>query len=199
MNGGIMFKQIRRSSGAAIVIGLAILEPALAKPRTIDNTELKYSITVPSECRVEEGPGTLEAICSPDFDEAKSAELSAAGALLLEIDAEAVPSDAKPYGEADFKLEVPEAVCGESDTTKVKLTDVKTAKDGAATVLSAAVTCPEIKFLGLGERQAQVRYVMQPGFRYRLMARVLTSDASKVKAATDSFFASFKTTGGAKP
>ena len=29
-------------------------------------------------------------ICSPDFDEAKSAEMSAAGALLLEIDAEAV-------------------------------------------------------------------------------------------------------------
>jgi uncharacterized low-complexity protein len=194
-----MSKPIHSLAVAASLLGLALVQPAAAKPRTIDNAELKYSVTVPGECRTEEGPGTLEAICSPDFDEAKSAELSAAGALLLEVDAEAVPADAKPYGETEFRQEVPEAVCGESDTAKVKLVDVKTTKDGAATVLTAAVTCPEIKFLGLGERQAQVRYVMQPGLRYRLMARVLTSDAGKVKAATESFFTSFKTTGGAKP
>jgi hypothetical protein len=194
-----MLKLIHTLAAAAALAALAIVQPAAAKPRTIDNTDLKYSVTVPAECRTEEGPGTLEAICSPDFDEAKSAEMSAAGALLLEIDAEAVPADAKPYGEADFKLEVPEAVCGESDTAKVKLVDVKATKDGAATVLSASVTCPEIKFLGLGERQAQVRYVMQPGYRYRLMARALTSDSTKVKAAIDSFIASFKTTAGAKP
>jgi hypothetical protein len=194
-----MSKPIHSIAAAAALFSFTVVEPAAAKPRTIDNAELKYSITVPSECRTEEGPGTLEAICSPDFDEAKSAEMSAAGALLLEIDAEAVPADAKPYGEAEFKLEVPEAVCGESDTAKVKLVDVKTSKDVTATVLTASVTCPEIKFLGLGERQAQVRYVMQPGFRYRLMARALTSDAAKVKAATEGFMTSFKTTGGAKP
>jgi hypothetical protein len=194
-----MFKPIQSLAGAAALAGLALAQPAVAKPRTIENAELKYSVTVPSECRTEEGPGTLEAICSPDFDEAKSAEMSAASALLLEIDAEAVPVEAKPYGEADFKLEVPEAVCGESDTAKVKLADVKAAKDGAALVLTASVICPEIKFLGLGERQAQVRYVMQPGFRYRLMARALTADAAKVKAATESFMASFKTTGSTKP
>jgi hypothetical protein len=194
-----MCKPIHSLAAAAAMLGFALLQPVAAKPRTIDNADLKYSITVPGECRTEEGPGTLEAICSPDFDEAKSAEMSAAGALLLEIDAEAVPADAKPYGEAEFRQEVPEAVCGESDTAKVKMAEVKAAKDAAATVLTASVTCPEIKFLGLGERQAQVRYVMQPGFRYRLMARALTSDAGKVKVATDSFFASFKTTGGAKP
>jgi hypothetical protein len=194
-----MAKPIHTLVVALSMLVLASPPPAVAKPRMIDNAELKYSITVPGECRTEEGPGTLEAICSPDFDEAKSAEMAAAGALLLEIDAEAVPADAKPYGEADFKLEVPEAVCGESDTAKVKMADLKATKDGAGTVLTAFVTCPEIKFLGLGERQAQVRYVMQPGFRYRLMSRVLTTDAAKVKAATESFFASFKTTGGAKP
>jgi hypothetical protein len=194
-----MSNQAKTLAAAVCLLGCTLVQPVAAKPRTIDNAELKYSITVPSECRTEEGPGTLEAICSPDFDEAKSAEMSAAGALLLEIDAEAVPADAKPYGEAEFKLEVPEAVCGESDTAKVKLVDVKTVKDGAATVLTASVTCPEIKFLGLSERQAQVRYVMQPGFRYRLMTRALTSDAAKVKAATEGFFASFKITGSAKP
>jgi hypothetical protein len=194
-----MSNQAKILAAAAGLLGCTLVQPVAAKPRTIDNVELKYSITIPGECRMEEGPGTLEAICSPDFDEAKSAEMSAASALLLEIDAETTPADAKPYGETEFKLEVPEAVCGESDTAKVKMADVKVVKDGAATVLTTFVTCPEIKFLGLGERQAQVRYVMQPGFRYRLMSRALTSDAAKVKAATEGFFASFKTTGGAKP
>ena len=64
---------------------------ASAKPRVIDNADLRYSVTVPSECRTEEGPGTLEAICAPDFDEAKSAELPAAAAFLLEVDAERAP------------------------------------------------------------------------------------------------------------
>ena len=168
--------------------------PASAKPRTVDNAGLKYTITLPSECRTEEGPGTLEAICSPDFDEAKSAEMATANALLLEIDGEQVPADAKAYGEAEFRREVPEAVCGESESIKVKLSDVKETKEGSSTAFTANVACPEIKFLGLPERQAKVRYVMQPGFRYRLMARSLTSDADKVKAAVDSFLSSFKST-----
>ena len=190
---------LRHATAAVLAFGGFACEPAAAKPRTIENAELRYAVTVPGECRIEEGPGTLEAICSPDFDEAKSAEMSAAGALLLEVDAEAVPADAKPYGEADFRQEVPEAVCGESDTIKVKLTDVKAATDDGTTTFSANITCPEIRFLGLGERQAQVRYVIQPGFRYRLMSRVPTADLSKVKSATDGFFASFKISAGKKP
>jgi hypothetical protein len=172
---------------------------ALAKPRVIENADLKYSVTIPGECRTEEGPGTLEVICSPDFDEAKSAELAAAGALLLEVDAEQVPADAKPYGDAEFRREAPEAVCGDSDTTKVKMADVKEAKEGPATVFAATVACPEIKFLGLPERQAQVRYIIGPKFRYRLMARSLVSDAEKTKAAVASFLASFKATGDKAP
>lgn len=194
-----MFEPARLAVASAIVMSGLSVAPALGKPRTIENAELKYSVIVPGECRTEEGPGTFEAICAPDFDEAKSAEMSPAGALLLEIDGEAVPTDAKPYAEAEFRQEVPEAVCGESDTGKVKLGDVKTTKDDGVTTFSANVTCPEIKFLGLGERQAQVRYIMQPTFRYRLMARALSSDAAKVKPAMESFFASFKATGGKKP
>lgn len=166
--------------------------PLVAKPRTIDNADLKYSVVVPGECRIQEGPGTLEAICAPDFDEAKSAEMAPALALLLEVDAERVPADAKAYGEKEFRQELPEAVCGEADDIKIKVANVKVAKDGVATVYSATVTCPEIKFLALGERSAEVRYVMQPGFRYRLMARALSSDNTAVKAAVDSFLQSFK-------
>ena len=168
--------------------------PAEARPRTIENGELKYSVVLPSECRTEEGPGTLEAICAPDFDEAKSAELPAATGLLLEVDAEAVPSDAKSYGLEEFRREVPEAVCGESEPSKVRLSDVKEALDGAATTFTARVTCSEIRFLGLAERQARDKYVILPGYRYRLMARSLSSDADKVKDAVEAFVASFKST-----
>ena len=180
---------------------VAVAAPAVAaqgKPRVIENAELRYTVTVPSECRVEEGPGTFEAICAPDFDEATSVEMAAATALLLEVDAEPVPADAKAYGEAEFRQEVPEAVCGESDTAKVKLGDVTVTKDGAATILSAVVACPEIKFLGLAERRGQVRYVMQPGYRHRLMARSLVADGDRVKSAVDAFLASFKSTAETK-
>ena len=41
---------------------------------------------------------------------------------------------------------------------------------------TADVGCPEIKFLGLGERQAVVQFLITPGLRYRLMARALKED-----------------------
>ncbi len=169
-----------------------LASPLAAKPRTIDSTDLKYSVTVPGECRVEEGPGTLEAVCSADLDEAKSVELPAATAVLLEVDAERVPADAATYGETEFRREAPEAVCGDSDNIKVKLADVKVAKDGATTTFTASITCPEIKFLGLGERQAKVHYVMTPSLRYRLMGRSMSTDAAAAKATIDSFLQSFK-------
>lgn len=173
-------------------LAFATAGPLAAKSRAVDNAELKYSITVPAECRVEEGPGTMEAICSPDLDEAKSIELPAATSLLLEIDAERVPADASAYGEAEFRREAPEAVCGDGDNNKVKMTDVKVAKDGAASTFTANITCPEIKFLGLAERTAKVQYVMTPSLRYRLMGRSLSSDAIAAKATIDSFLQSFK-------
>ena len=191
------------AASSSLALGLSlclVMGPANAKPRTFDNTDLKYSVSLPSECRIQEGPGTLEAICAADFDEAKSAEIPAASALLLEVDAEPVPSDATAvYGEAEFRREVPEAVCGESDGTKVKLANFKETKDAGATTFSASVTCAEIKFLGLTERRAEVRYIMSPKYRYRLMARAPTPDAAAVKAATDAFLGSFKSTAETKP
>lgn len=178
----------------AIIATFATTAVAFAAPKSITNGELRYTIAIPSECRLDEGPGTLEAICSADLDEAKAAEMPKATSFLLEIDAEAIPSDAKPYAEAEFRLEIPEAVCGESDTTRVKLTNLKIDKADTATIFSADVVCPEIKFLALEERHARVRYVIAAKYRYRLMTRTPASDAIKTKPAADAFFASFKQT-----
>jgi hypothetical protein len=186
----------------ALTIGAALFivftpVPSSAKPLTITNATLGYSVVVPSECRTEEGPGTLEAICAPDMDEAKSADLPVATALLLEVDAEPVTSIAEAtYGDTEFRRDVPVAVCGDGDSFKVKISDLKTTREGGTAVLSATITCPEIKFLGLAERQGQVRSVITPKFRYRLLARSLLSDAAAVKPAIDSFFQSFKPTQG---
>ena len=59
----------------------------MANTKTFDNIDLGYSIALPGQCRHEEGPGTLEAVCAPDLDPAKSLTIQAAGAILLEIDA----------------------------------------------------------------------------------------------------------------
>lgn len=194
-----MTLKLDRSAALLCAVALLTASPLAAKPRTIDNADLKYSITVPGECRIEEGPGTLEAICSADLDEAKSVELPAATALLLEVDAERVPADAAAYGEAEFRREAPEAVCGEGDNIKIKLSDVKIVNDGGATKFSAGITCPEIKFLGLGERQAKVQYVMTSSLRYRLMGRSMSGDAAAANATIDSFLQSFKSTVERKP
>ena len=175
---------------AALV--LVTTQPLAARPRTIENTDLKYSIAIPSECRTQEGPGTLEAICAPDMDEAKSVDIPAATSLLLEVDAEPVPADAKPYTETEFRQDVPEAVCGEADNPKTKMVNVKQTQDAGAAVFTATVTCPEIKFLALPERIADVRYVMSKAFRYRLMARSLVSDAEAAKPVKQAYLSSFK-------
>jgi hypothetical protein len=176
--------------------GALVVPPAFAADvRAIANTDLNYKIEVPSTCRVEEGPGTLESICSPDLDAEKSKALPAASALLLELDAERVPADAKAaYGEPEFRQELPEAVCGEADNPKVKITDLARAADGDRVTWTATVVCPEITFLGLAERTASVRYVMSPAARYRLMARVPSADLAATKAVRDAFLASFAIT-----
>jgi hypothetical protein len=126
--------------------------------------------------------------------------VSAASALVLEVGAETVPADAgvatadlaQRYGETQFKEELPEAVCGEPDRAKVKIDGPRQVLEEARVVYTASVVCPEIKFLGLGERRAQVRFTITPGVRYRVMARALKDDFDKRKEVVDAFFASFK-------
>ena len=184
---------------AALAAGIASAE-AGQDTKIFEIAELRYSVELPNGCRHDEGPGTLDAICSPDLDPEKSAAASAAMALVLEVGVEPVPADAgaqpaelaQRYGEAQFKEELAEAICGESDRAKVKIDNPKQVLEAARVVYTAGVTCPEIKFLGLGERRAMVQFVIAPGLRYRLMARALTEDFEKRKEAVDAFFASFR-------
>jgi len=184
---------------AALAAGIAATE-AGQDTKIFEVAELRYSVELPNGCRHDEGPGTLDAICSPDLDPEKSAAASAAMALVLEVGVEPVPADAgaqpaelaQRYGEAHFKEELAEAICGESDRAKVKIDNPKQVLEAARVVYTAGVTCPEIKFLGLGERRAMVQFVIVPGLRYRLMARALTEDFEKRKEAVDAFFASFR-------
>jgi hypothetical protein len=174
---------------------------AAAETVTIENAQYRYSIAVPKACRYDEGPGTLDATCSPDLDQAKSADASTAAALVLGVSAEVVAADAgvppaelaQRYGETEFKAELAEAVCGEADRAKVKVEDVKQVLEETRVVYTAGVGCPEIRFLALGERRARVRFVITPGLRYRLMARALKDDFGQRKEAVDAFFDSFRT------
>ena len=183
----------------ALAAGIAAAE-AGQDTKIFEIAELRYSVELPNGCRHDEGPGTLDAICSPDLDPEKSAAASAAVALVLEVGVESVPADAgappaelaQRYGEAQFKEELAEAICGESDRAKVKIDNAKQVLEAARVVYTAGVTCPEIKFLGLGDRRAMVQFVIAPGLRYRLMARALTEDFEKRKEAVDAFFASFR-------
>jgi hypothetical protein len=182
------------------------LAQAPAATKAFESEKYRYSVALPTGCRHVEGPGTLEAVCSSDFDAEKSAQASAAGSFFLEVGAEAVPDDAgKPpealaqaYGEPQFKEELPEAVCGEVDKTRVKLENVKQVLEERRVVYTADIACPEIKFLGLDERRARARFVITPGLRYRLMARAPKEDFEQHKDSVDAFFASFQVQPGDK-
>jgi hypothetical protein len=155
---------------------------------------------MPASCRHELGPGTLDAVCSPDLDAEKSRDASAAASLVLEVSAERLPHEAgkepaeiaRGFGVAEFKAELPEAVCGDPDAARVKVADAKQVLEAARVVYTASVTCPEIRFLALGERRAMVRYVLTPGVRYRLMARAPADDFEQRKEEVEAFFASFR-------
>ncbi len=187
----------------AVLLGVTAALQAHAQSPTpttpYQNTELKYTIALPTACRHEEGPGTLEAICATDLDPEASKEIAAAGALLLEIDAEAVPTDAKPYTEANFREEIPEAVCGSGDTGRVVIGAFAEEKSAASRVLTAEVLCPPIKFLALPQRKAAVRYIIAPGFRYRLMVRAPAETLDKLRPVGVAFFNSFKSTAEKSP
>lgn len=192
-----------RSLLLAAILSLLGQGPAAAQSpavQTFESPELRYRVSLPAGCRHEEGPGTLDAVCSTELDAEKSAGVDAASALVLEVGAERVPEDAgtpvadlaQRYGEAQFKDELPEAICGEADKARVKVGNVKQVLEETRVTYTADVTCPEIKFLGLGERGAMAQFLITPGLRYRLMARALKEDFDQRKEAIDAFFTSFR-------
>jgi hypothetical protein len=176
------------------------LAQSTSETKAFESNQFRYSVTLPAGCRHDEGPGTLDAVCAADFDPDKSAMASAASALVLEVGVEPVAEDAgKPpaelarrYDEAQFKAEIPENVCGETDKTRVKIENVKPVVEETRVAYTADVTCPEIKFLGLGERHATVQVFVTPGLRYRLMARAPKEEFEQNKEAVAAFFASFR-------
>src|SRR5262245_63145669 len=121
------------SALAALLAPLAAQQTP-ASMLTVESTAPhRYQVILPAGCRQEEGPGTIDAVCSAEFDAEKSAEASAAASLVFEAGAETVADDAGKaapalaagYGEEAFNGELPEAVCGESDGTAVTSRCVK--------------------------------------------------------------------------
>lgn len=183
----------------ALGVGDAIAQAPL-EMKAFASEEFQYTVALPKGCRYEEGPGTLEAVCSPDLDAEKSTTASSAAALKLEVSVEAVRDDAgkqvadlaQGYGEAEFKAELPEAICGEPERSRVKIANARQVLETARVVYTADVTCPEIRFLGLSERRASVQLLLTPGLRYRLMARAQADDYEERKDAVEAFFTSFR-------
>jgi hypothetical protein len=182
----------------ALLAGHALGQPPVAN-MAFESPQFGYRVTLPTGCRLEEGPGTLDAICSPRFEAEESAQADATAALVLEIVVEPVPEDVgKPaaqlalnYGEGEFKQELPEAVCGEGDPRRVKIENLKQVVESTAVVYSAQVSCAEVKFLGLASRRALAQTHVMAGLRYRLFARALQPDFELNKDTIEAFLSSF--------
>jgi hypothetical protein len=192
------------------VLGLGLealrIDPIAAKApdeaAMVEGRSHRYSVTLPGGCRHEQGPGTIDAVCSPDFDPEKSPVANAASALVLAVAAEPLDSAGdksiagllQRYSEAGFKEELPEAVCGESDRARVKIENLSQSVEGRQLVYTADVVCAEIRFLQIGARRAAVRHLIGPDTIYRLVARAPEEVFEKHRAIIDAFFASFRLT-----
>lgn len=193
----------RAASLVVLLVALASGPVAAQAPNettAFESSQFRYGVALPAGCRHEEGPGTVDAICAPDFDPEKSGVASNASALVLGVAAETTAADGgttisglqQRFGAATFKEELPEAVCGESDKARVKIENLNEAVEDTRLVLSADVVCAPVKFLQIGERRASVRQVIAPDMRYRLVARAPVEDYEKQRAAIGAFFASFR-------
>ena len=107
--------------GAVALFAASATSQPAGTTKGFENPEYRYSVALPAGCRHEEGPGTLEAVCSTELDPEKSADASATSSLVMEVTAEPMPDDAgkspsaleQKFGEGEFRQELPETVCGE--------------------------------------------------------------------------------------
>ena len=74
----------------------------------------------------------------------------------------------------------------------MKIENVKQVLEEARVAYTADVLCSEVKFLGLGERRAAVKFVVTPGVRYRLLVRAPQGEYEQHKHLIEAFFASFR-------
>ncbi|NJO34322.1 MAG: hypothetical protein HC869_15530 [Rhodospirillales bacterium] len=187
-------------AACAVAVVIAPATRAVAATKTIANERYRYAVALPAGCRLEEGPGTVDAVCAQDFDPERSALASSATALVMEVGAEVVAGDAdrsagelaQRYDEAAFRQEVPQAVCGESDPSRARINNVKQTLEDTRVAYTADVICAEVRFLQIAERRASVRYVIGPEARYRLVARAPIEEFEKQKLAIEAFFESFR-------
>jgi hypothetical protein len=185
------------ATATALALALSGTEAASASI-DLESPDLGVRFAVPAYCSAIEGPGTIEAVCDPSGDAARSATAQAATALKLEIVMLPTPADAgQPieilvtrYGFGHFQEDVPAAVCGAE--TRVKIEDAVQIFEGGRVVYTASVLCPEIRFLGLGARRAVVRAIVGPGRRYQVFARALEADFQRLKPEIDAFLASLR-------
>jgi hypothetical protein len=198
-----------------LAVGLAVMGLGLAALRisplaaqsqteaaTFEGKPHRYTVTLPAGCRHEEGPGTVDAVCAPDFNPEKSAVANAATALVLAVAAESLDGTGdtsvagllQRYTDAGFKEELPEAICGEQDRARVKIESLSQSVEGTRVIFTADVVCAEIKFLQIAARRAIVRHVIGPDAMYRLVARAPAEEFEKHRPTIDAFFASFRLT-----
>jgi hypothetical protein len=190
-------------TAGATILGLALLvapSAGRAASKTLENGAYHFVVAVPEGCRHEEGPGTVDAICSADLDPEASATASRARALVLQVSAEIVADDvgktahelAERFGAAAFQEELPAAVCDETEKGRARIANVKMATEENRIEYTADVVCAAVRFLQLGERRASVRYVIGAGGRYRLVARAPAEDFAGRKEVIAAFLASFR-------
>lgn len=191
------------TSAAALLLAVSATAAVAQSPvptKTFTNEGAHYSVALPEGCRHDEGPGTLDAVCAPDFDPERSARANSNSALVMQVSAEIVPDDAgrtaselaTAYAEKNLREELPQAVCGESDAARVRIENVKQAIEENRVTYTADVICAEVSFLQVPERRAAVRFLIGPSGRYRLIARGPTEDFEKNKQAIGAFFDSFR-------
>ena len=140
---GGAFAALLATAAAALLLAPAapVTAQTSAATKTFANEQYRYSVALPAGCRHEEGPGTIDAVCSADLDPEQSAQVSNANALVMEVGAEIVTSDAaktvaelaQTYPEPSFVEELPEAVCGKSDKARAKIANVKQTTDASRT------------------------------------------------------------------
>lgn len=194
-----------RALVSVTALGLALAGGLLARTATAAGPQgLKLAVgeagiaaEVPGHCHTREGPSTAEAVCDPDGSVEGSRGMAAVAALYFEITEQSLTSSdsspeglAKAYAFADFQKDVPGAICGEDRVSRIKIENPQRLVGEGRIAYTAIVTCPEVKFLGLGPRRALVRYILGDGKRVNVMARVLADDFERTKPWIDAFFSS---------
>jgi len=194
-------RALATGAARALLVGTALLAgtATAAGPQGLKLTlaEAAVGAEVPGHCHTREGPSTAEAVCDPDGSVERSRGMGAVAALYFEMTEQPLPSSdstpeglAKAYAFADFQKDLPGAICGEDRVSRIKIESPQRLVGEGRIAYAATVTCPEVKFLGLGPRRALVRYILGEGKRVNVMARVLADDFERTKPWMDAFFSS---------